>query len=248
MTTIGKISVTHFLNKNLKPVVQGKIKQYPLYVRIRFENKKTELKSKAFKFFYEPGDVAGLIDKLNSNEDLINLSEAEFLKMSSDYRLINERKAIFEIVAFYKQKKGINIISGKTAEIIENCLTSIYELVSHHIANNLKGSIYDSSSYIQAGRVIDWENHSFSRIFKALEKISGDQFYKAILSKYVDWNTSVTHLQKFISQQKRTIWLYEWGDGPMRESLINSFKSLSNQGNYPDLIALIDKKHKEKFK
>jgi hypothetical protein len=221
---IGKITVKHFLNKNLKPT---RLNGYPVYVTIWFKNKLT--KTKSYWWIFVPGD---------SDPDVQFEEESVLTQESFDeiyewiYKaMCEERVALENIVRVYYEKYGKNIVNQSPGEIIKHSLRKISDIVSLVFKTKLQNHLARSTDtkVISARLMIRWDELSFINIFDGLS-ISNDgvnqtAFYKDVLSKHSQDYVLVKLLYQFDEIKSYRFWNWMDASEDYEKKLAAFFKS-----------------------
>lgn len=205
-----KITVAHFLNKR----VRAKAEEHPLYVRCRYDRIKTELKSQ-FQLFMDQVDSPYLsheIGMINDFEDVgINIfnsfTEDSFENPSSKIKqaIEDEKKTIHDIIKLYAQK-DINIIAlNSTAEIIQDNLFSIHDILSIHYKVKLREATED---YYNGLFPFSADETEFPNIYDFFEKIAHKHFKQEVLEKFKPAILLFKYLNEFSSL--KPIKYYQW--------------------------------------
>jgi hypothetical protein len=133
-----KITVKHFLNKNIrhKSNIHGQMR-YPLYVRCRYNRIKTEFKSQ-FHCFLFPGDPIFddedmEVENSFTEDELTN--SPSFIKIS----IQNEKEAIQDIIKNHADK-GENIVELPETRLI---ISKYFATISHMLSVSFKHSLQD---------------------------------------------------------------------------------------------------------
>lgn len=186
---IGKITVKHFLNKNLKPSSQN---EYPVYVTIWFQNKLTKAKSYWWIFLEgdaDPDDVWQEEYQNYMTDESFN--DIEKYKTWISKAMQDESEALENIVRVYFEKYGKNIVFQSPGEIIKHSLKKISDIASVLFKNRLQDQFAKSNDVkvISARLMIKWSEMSFVNIYDGLYTICNDgvnqtNFYKNILNKF----------------------------------------------------------------
>lgn len=209
---MGKIAVSHFLNKNLKPKLFRGKKAYPLYIRIRFERRKTEIKSRYYDF-HSQNDSDDLINELSTNNresEILYLSSEEFEACKNDKKFEEERNQLFRLVEIYKNK-GVNIISiDNTSEFVKKSLNRISECLSDQFKEDFKAALLSYNDYISLYQIINWDN-SFVKIVKAIESLGLEpkSKFNSKIKKFVDRNYNILSAYKAFDDTNQYR-IYQW--------------------------------------
>lgn len=228
MNLEGKISVTHFLKKNLKPLIEGRTEKYPLYVRIRLDNKKTEIKSRYKEFIGgEEERLDRLISEANSDDSLSYLSDKEFSKIHDDYRLLNELKIISSIADFYR-RHGINIVETDPSSAIVRSSRHIKNILFVTITEELKYELMMNDKYVLLRRIINWDYTNIVEVYRALKDIVpvGSPFYKAFLSKY---DVLLPGLRQDYEFENYPALIYQWENPILKKEILSHFNDSNNK-------------------
>jgi hypothetical protein len=173
MALEGKISITHYLNKKLAPD-NGR---YPLYIRIKFQNKDARIKSRVTYFEKDnPLDPLSVV-KLYS-EQQVYYSESEFIKRKE---LINQEAEFILMVMDAFRNMNINILEDQPSLIIDKTLSSFRNLMDTEFRQRLKGLIKENG-FNELLTMVNKYNPSFSLTFKTIQEIGTDQAIKKLIS------------------------------------------------------------------
>ncbi len=259
----GKISVKHFLKKNLKPLVEGRTKKYPLYVRIRLDNKKAEFKSEYWEYLNADNfeKMTEHLTRVSSNssrelkdsslvevsEENVYVSEDELTQQEFLSKLSKEAEVVREVISIYRDI-GINIIEHNPKLTIDIAKTEIVEAVFQDMKGILMEKLTDND-YTAMYKLIDWRI-PFCDIIKALREASYDkenptQFYKDVLIEF-DLN-SIDSLLNFTLPNNRPR-IYQWGNESLKNSLKKHLLSSTSKTSTDKLLRQIDSIFNEKIK
>jgi hypothetical protein len=240
----GKISVKHFLKKNLKPFVEGSTKKYPLYVRIRLDNKKTEFKSEYWEYS-NINDLDKDITRFNW-DDSPYVSEKEFSQNEFLTELSNEVKVISEIIDFYR-KQGINVIDHNPTLTIDIAKKEIKDIVFQEMKATLMERLVDNN-YTAIYSLLDWSN-PFHHIIKALSEVSSNEgnptkFFNDVLVEFD--LSSIDSLLNFVLPERPRI--YQWENKTLRNSLQKHLLLSVSKASTDKLLSQIDSIYRERVK
>lgn len=81
---MGKISVRHFLNTNLKPYIINGDRYFSIYALITAIRQNTKVKSKAFSEYYTENDFAEIVNPENKEDsEILKNEEATIINIAS---------------------------------------------------------------------------------------------------------------------------------------------------------------------
>ena len=211
MKKIGKITVNHFLNKNLKPIDGNK---YPVYITIWFQNKLT--KTRSYWWVFVEGDAEPDDEVFEDFSNYMTPKEFEGLEKYSPWHykcMQDEREAVENIIRVFFQKFAINVVNKSPGEIIKNSLRKVSDIVSILYKDKLQTQFTRSNNIkvISARLMINWRDLSFINIYDGLFYLSNDgsnatQFYKDVLAKYDSDYELLKLLYAFDEQKKMRFW------------------------------------------
>lgn len=183
-----RVSVTHFVNTKLKPQFVGKQKEYPLYIRIVYRRKTTNIRS----LFFD-----GLI------------SETRFAQIKRDENLKNlidhECEVVAEIVSFYFDKFKINVVEQNSSLLITPLMPLITEVLSRHIYTSRFESEF-TFRFPDLSSIIDFKSASFDTFFDSLVH-HGNHHIQSFMLKFQSERTAFDFI---IKHQKWDLRVYHW--------------------------------------
>lgn len=155
---MGKITIKHFLNTNLKPYIINKQNYYSVYLLITAQRKTTKVKSIVFDEYYSESDFESIFNSNDSSDKNMIDNEINSVNIISEL-IINELKEFDTnfFTAYYNFSNTIDI--WKT----DNQIFS---------ANGNKIDLYDASKN-SAGIVLD----SFKNEFTDIRGVSIFEFF-----------------------------------------------------------------------
>lgn len=146
---MGKITIKHFLNTNLKPYIINKQNYYSVYLLITAQRKTTKVKSLVFDEYYSESDFESIFNSNDSSDKNMIDNEINSVNIISEL-IINELKEFDTnfLTAYYNFSNTIDI--WKT----DNQIFS---------ANGNKIDLYDASKN-SAGIVLDSLKNEFTDV------------------------------------------------------------------------------------
>ena len=227
MKKAGKVTVKHFLNKNLKPS-EGK---YPVYVTIWFQNKLTRVKSH-YMLFCRPG-IEPFVQEGFEFADYMDERTFDSLTPRHTYykAMEREKEALQNIVRLFFEKFGKNIVSHAPGEFIRESLRSPFNIVSGFFKNRFRSDLDQKDpKNVLLKHMISWGDVTFPHIYDVLYSLSNDgmaatRFYHKILSEYTSGYNLTMLLYDFNIERDLRFW--QWMDNPdaVEDDLRNFFKS-----------------------
>jgi len=138
MKVISKITVKHFLNKNL-PVTQGETILFPVYIKITFQRKSTEIKSTIHKLYADSLENYRLFNDIDFVNEAVMIQHfvtkgyQEFgdkftlRGIASLCRNYNEKriKDLFKSIVFDEFDNYVNLQKSKFSMILSNRIPSV---------------------------------------------------------------------------------------------------------------------------
>lgn len=107
---MGKITIKHFLNTNLKPYVINKTNYYSIYLLITAERKTTKIKSSVFNEYYSENDFEEIFNSDNEKDKTLIENEINAIKIITE--LVIDELQEFDtnfMTAFYNFSNTIDI-------------------------------------------------------------------------------------------------------------------------------------------
>ena len=95
---MGKITVKHYLNTNLKPYIINGEKYYTIYALVTANRQNTKVKSKVFNEYYTENDFAEIVDR--DNQECYNLLQNEVTTIENIANEIISTIGIFDTALF----------------------------------------------------------------------------------------------------------------------------------------------------
>jgi hypothetical protein len=130
-TSERKIGVKHYLNRKLKPVIVHDIEYYPVYLRITFEGKMTEVKSSWFYILNYNEREAFFNKEFDLYDAWPYLSEDIFNNDSDVIRTFGFEKAGIEtLIRYINNKFNVNPIRSYQPSIYEQIAVNLKIFVS----------------------------------------------------------------------------------------------------------------------
>ncbi|WP_028123266.1 hypothetical protein [Epilithonimonas tenax] len=107
---MGKITIKHFLNTNLKPYVINKQNYYSIYLLITGQRKTTKVKSIVFNEYYSENDFETIFNSDNLEDNNLIENEINSIKIISEF-VVNELKEFDTnfLTAYYNFSNTIDI-------------------------------------------------------------------------------------------------------------------------------------------
>jgi len=123
---MGKITIKHFLNTNLKPYVINKLNYYSIYLLITANRKTTKLKSLVFNEYYTEKDFEEIFYSENIEDKNLIKNEISAINIISEISIevLNEFNTAF-VTAFINFSNTISVWKSNT------------ELYDYNSGNNL---------------------------------------------------------------------------------------------------------------
>lgn len=235
MKKIGKITVKHFLNTNLKSTESD---EYPVYLTIWFQSKLTKTKS-YWWIFLGDGD-ADIYDELEEEFQYMTQEWFERVINTHDFlphirtAMANERDAIENIVRVYFEKFEKNIVNQSPGEIIRQSLRKISDIASQVFKSKLQDQFSRSTDIkiISARLMIRWNDLSFINIYDGLYAMCNDgtnrtKFFTDVLSNYSSDYELLKLLYQFDTEMSFRFW--NWVDNSKKyEQLLMEFLKSNN--------------------
>lgn len=257
MALEGKITVKHYLNKKLRPLLRKGKKTYPLYLRASFKNKFTEFKSRSYLFTGStgPGKIPTVDEltqflnvpttfNLEDVKDIVRYyTDAEFENVKNSAPLTKEQETIYDVIDVHR-REGINVLAGNAQETINKCLTSIDDWLAEEMKRSLQQTIGRHKKFELLSEIIDWASTPYLFVYSALSAVAGKEFQTAVLDKHSADAELLTAIKKFSASKNEKLWIYKWKYGTLKSEII-SF--LSPNPNSKNVIASIDALYKQKF-
>jgi hypothetical protein len=198
------ISVKHYLNKGVKPQIWREQESYPVYIRLRYDNKQTQLKSNFARFimkdelryYYEEHPrIFSASEFLIITNESIKIDQKEdlygFLGLREAFQL--EVNCYNKIINFFLTL-GHNILeTNNPSGIISHLSFRLFEALSENLKGELDRKIFANPDYKGIWEIIDLEE-SFDKIFSELWKMSSSDFKQHILN---DYHQEYQDLQRF---------------------------------------------------
>lgn len=107
---MGKISIKHFLNTNLKPYIINKQNYYSIYVLITAQRKTTKVKSITFNEYYTESDFNDIFSSESNDDKIMIENETHAINIISEL-VINELQEFDTnfLTAFYNFSNTVDI-------------------------------------------------------------------------------------------------------------------------------------------
>ena len=215
MKRSGKITVTFFLNKNVKPETPspmiGEGDRYPLYLQVTYNRKNTQ-----FRSFYL-GCYASLDEALSGKENTDKRKYEELLiRKVVEYEVRHKGKDF--------QLKGLN-------DRYLNYSESIFFTVDQYFRNLIYSAVEKSDTVFKVILVPDnMQNASFDIYYKAAERLVNELNNKLPFD-FSEERTMGMEFLAWVDAQKEEIRLIDWLD----HSAIGAYKTYLIKQKYEDV-------------
>ncbi|WP_339608218.1 hypothetical protein [uncultured Roseivirga sp.] len=241
-----KNTVKHYLNTRLNPkIVQvdgRKTEAYPVYIKIRAQQKQTQIKSSYWVFRIDSFDEIPNIDKYShvQNDDsysYLTVSQfesdekiKEWLKREKNYYL----KSINIITKLFNHETlDIGVFTKKLPVLTY----PLQLLISEIYKSKLKNSLI-SKQHHNIIKIIDWHWNSFWEIMSGLISVMDGVVYSRsnynnvlqVVNEYIPVYMILNDISVITSKQ--VIWVMEWHDVVEEFDLINRLLAESEKGAY----------------
>ncbi|KOF03949.1 hypothetical protein OB69_02770 [Roseivirga seohaensis subsp. aquiponti] len=241
-----KNTVKHYLNTRLNPkIVQvdgRKTEAYPVYIKIRAQQKQTQIKSSYWVFRIDSFDEIPNVDKYShvQNDDsfsYLTVSQfesdekiKEWLKREENYYL----KSINIITKLFNHETlDIGVFTKKLPVLTY----PLQLLISEIYKSKLKNSLI-SKQHHNIIKIIDWHWNSFWEIMSGLISVMDGVVYSRsnynnvlqVVNEYIPVYMILNDISVITSKQ--VIWVMEWHDVVEEFDLINRLLAESEKGTY----------------
>tara|TARA_A100000171_G_scaffold52991_2_gene75088 strand:+ start:1300 stop:2127 length:828 start_codon:yes stop_codon:yes gene_type:complete len=241
-----KNTVKHYLNTRLNPkIVQvdgRKTQAYPVYIKIRAQQKQTQIKSSYWVFRIDSFDEIPNVDKYShvQNDDsfsYLTVSQfesdekiKEWLKREENYYL----KSINIITKLFNHETlDIGVFTKKLPVLTY----PLQLLISEIYKSKLKNSLI-SKQHHNIIKIIDWHWNSFWEIMSGLISVMDGVVYSRsnynnvlqVVNEYIPVYMILNDISVITSKQ--VIWVMEWHDVVEEFDLINRLLAESEKGTY----------------
>ena len=241
-----KNTVKHYLNTRLNPkIVQvdgRKTEAYPIYIKIRAQQKQTQIKSSYWVFRIDSFDEIPNVDKYShvQNDDsfsYLTVSQfesdekiKEWLKREENYYL----KSINIITKLFNHETlDIGVFTKKLPVLTY----PLQLLISEIYKSKLKNSLI-SKQHHNIIKIIDWHWNSFWEIMSGLISVMDGVVYSRsnynnvlqVVNEYIPVYMILNDISVITSKQ--VIWVMEWHDVVEEFDLINRLLAESEKGAY----------------
>lgn len=194
MKDISKINVRHFLNKNLPVVLDNNEKAYPLYVKITFKRKSTEIKSSLNLYVKESES-----DRIDSITDTVYEQYMITHFVTLGYETLGEKfnlRGIANICRSYSGKLIADLMNTYVMNEFDDYFTqSDSEFKTIFINRNSQTNL---STYYQAAIVLFPNNEQLLQmkykfdIVREIELFTIQGLGKLIEQRVVSWHFGLT--------------------------------------------------------
>lgn len=239
-----KFTVKHFLNKRLPPEVdKNNTLRYPLYIRLRYNNKPVELKSYLVSYSEHVERDEYPIQEFSSSVEFWDfgyLTEQQFSNPSEILRnTLQKEVELCQRIFKDFSNKGENLLEQNVKGILDIYLNPIFLSLDFFLGAMLKDKLA-SSKYSDVKYKLLTAPGRFSEFFIPLRKISSDEsgqtaFYSNVLKPF---ELGFSLLERIFEVQKsgEIITTYEMS----QESTADSLDFISGEYGSEEIELLLE--------
>lgn len=216
-----RVSITHYLDKKIKPVVFNDMKFYPLYLTVMVNAKKTRIRSRLSEYLKI---YAGHVDRLTSgNRDLARLFHAGLFsetwialitkeKKFPVFHLMSDEVSVLKKVVAFRLGRKRKATYSDIGRLYENCVKEITDMLDDFIKSSFREELetlflksIDSSDKKEMFKIVNYFihylnwNHPFYTLYDATSEIMPGELRKIETNLSKDIRLSVKAYIAFYS-------------------------------------------------
>lgn len=221
---MGKITVKHYLNRQLKPEIDGEYKYYPLYVSLTVNQRNIRKRSKIYLMIpeqeFEEGKSKDFLEyqkQMEYEADLL-IRITTKLMYDTDNKLINSDLIYSSFNKGKSKDEFVNLLNL----YIDYYSYSIFNAVQYSLTSMLRNEIY---SKLRPVFTFSKERESVERMFKIvdtpwdLEQFIKDNLNNNCLDRYYIVEMLRSFLSPYCLETAYDIPLIDWQDGKIQPKL-----------------------------